>query len=849
MRTRYEPFRALSQLRLFAALLLIAFLGELAVMLVLPLVVPGASELAGSGLDALLLAVLLAPFLWWLVVRPLRATSQREYEALVQSLDGIVWESDAETFAFTFVSRQAERILGYPVERWLREPDFWRDHIHPEDRERAVAYCLGATRERRDHELEYRMLAADGRAVWLHDVVTVVAGEGRQVRLRGVMVDITEGKGTQVALEAAERQFRTLVEQSLAGIYIIQDGRFRYVNQRAAEMLGCSRDEMVSRLGVLDVVVEEDRELVESKIRERIEGSAQSAQYAFRARRGDRTLVHLEVFGTRTELDGRPAIIGTALDVTDRRRTEEALRESEASIRGFVENAVFGIYRSTVDGRLTMVNPALVEMLGYDSAEELLGVDMATGLYRDPAERARLIAQYGPHERFDVVEVEWKRKDGSPIAVRLTGRGLRDAQGTVLGFEVIVEDVSERQALQRQLQQAQKMEAVGQLAGGMAHNFNNLLTAILTTTELMSRELPADSPLRADVEAIREAGIHGAALTSKLLGFSRRKELEFQVLDLSELLGDFTRLLRGLVPENIELKMALEPAGAVVRADADAVEQIVMNLVTNARDAMPGGGTLVISTARAALDQEFSERYGWGGPGDYVVLTVSDTGGGMDRQTQQRIFEPFFSTKPVGVGTGLGMAMVYGLVKQQGGYVHVYSEPGRGTTVKVYFQAESGVAPSRTTQETPVVKGGTERILVVEDELALRRAAERALEKHGYTVLVAADGQEALELLRMEKGAIDLVVTDVVMPRLGGSELVEALRLERVEVPVLLTSGYTAPHPRVAPGLPSGLPFLAKPWTIAELLAAVRSALDKRPRLPNARADRATPSGTTPRAR
>ncbi len=995
---------------LFAALLAVIFVIHSALMLLEPWLLPRLGEPLGKIAEAAILTAALAPVVWWFVVRPLRSTAASERMRAGDALRSIVQGTAAATGDEFF--RELVRHVASALQ--VRYALVGELQTGPPERIRTIAVWTG---EGFGENIEYllegtpcenvvgqslccyaddvqarfpkdRLLGDMGVDSYLGAPLFDASGaplgllvvmDDKPVReeetARSIVSVFAARAGAELerrraaeAVEAAERQFRMLAEQSLVGIYIIQEGRFRYVNPRVAEMLGYPREELESRVTVDDTVAPQDRALVAGKIRERIEGGATSVRYTFRARRKDGTLTWLEVHGTRTELDGKPAIVGTALDVTERqraeqalreserlhrtivehsndmiftvdaegrflfwnqrceevsghrfadwsgrtfapliveeelprvmeifgailrgepqryevpvrrrdgsvfllavnaaptyegervvgavsfgrditeqRRAEEALRRSEASLREFVENAVFGIYRSTVDGGLTMVNQTLVTMLGFDSAAEMLALDMASGLYRDPDERDRLIAQYGSHERFDGIEVYWKRKDGSPITVRLSGRPLRDERGMLQGFEVIVEDIRERHALEQQLRQAQKMEAVGQLAGGMAHDFNNLLTTILATSELVSAELPTDSPLRVDVEAIREAGLHGTALTSKLLAFSRRKPLELQPLHLGELLGDFTRLVRRLVPESIEVRMVLEPGGATVRADPGAIEQILMNLVTNARDAMQGGGTLLIETERATLDAEFCRQRGWGTPGEFVALAVSDTGVGMDEETQRRIFEPFFTTKPVGAGTGLGMAMVYGLTKQQRGYVHVYSERGRGTTVTVYFPVVEAQAGRRATGETRAIRGGTETILVVEDEASLRRVAERALRKYGYTVLLAADGREALDLVNHQKGAIDLIITDIVMPRMDGPELVNELRREGRQTRVLLTSGYTGLGARTAHGLESGLPFLAKPWTVADLLQSVRDALDRHP----ARGRPARPGASPPAA-
>ncbi len=504
-----------------------------------------------------------------------------------------------------------------------------------------------------------------------------------------------------------------------------------------------------------------------------------------------------------------------------------ALRESEASLRSFVDNAVFGIYRSSVEGRLDFVNRTLAAMLGYASPEELVGRDLAATLYCDPTERPRLVGRYAREHRYAGVETVWKRRDGRPIRVRLSGRVLRYATGGVSGFEGIVEDLRERDALEQRLRQAQKMEAVGQLAGGMAHDFNNLLTTILATTELVAADLPADSPVRSDLGTIAAASRRGSELIRKLLAFARRQRLDLQPVDLHPLLEEAAGALRRLLPAEIEIALELADPGAAVRADPAAIEQILVSLATNARDAMPGGGRITVATAELALTAEACAVQGWGEPGAYVALSVSDTGVGMDAETQGHLFEPFFTTKPVDEGTGLGLAMVYGLVRQHGGFIEVHSAPGQGTTVLVLLPAEGAAAAARAPESGPAVLTGSETILVAEDEAELRRAAARVLARHGYRVLEAANGAEALAVARAHRREIALIVADVVMPVLGGPQLLRALRAEGDPVRILFTSGYAARDAQATQTLDPGLPFLAKPWTIADLLRLVREVLDR----------------------
>ena len=506
---------------------------------------------------------------------------------------------------------------------------------------------------------------------------------------------------------------------------------------------------------------------------------------------------------------------------------EAARRASEESLRSFIDNAVFGIYRSAVDGRLLMMNRTLATMLGYPGPDQLLGTDLGTTVYLDPAERERLVQRYRSGDHYAGAEAVWKCRDGSPIPVRLSGRVLRDGAGVVVGFEGIVEDLTERNALEHRLRQAEKMEAVGQLAGGMAHDFNNLLTTIQTTADLIGGELIGDSTIQSDLETIKAASRRGSELIRKLLAFARRQRLDLQPVVLEALLQEVSMVLRRLLPQDIEIRLEVDGSGSAARADPVAVEQILISLATNARDAMPGGGTLTIGTGRDDLTAAVCETRGWGVPGRYAVLSVTDTGIGMDPETQSHLFEPFFTTKAVDAGTGLGLAMVYGLVKQHEGFVDVRSTPGSGTTVRVFLPEAEPVATRRTPEGGTAQLRGTETILLAEDEDSLRRAATRVLEKHGYRVLEAANGAEALALYGEHETEIALIVADVVMPALGGPQLLRSLRQAGKNVKVLFTSGYTARDVQETKALDPGLPFLAKPWTISELLRRVREVLDQ----------------------
>ncbi len=515
--------------------------------------------------------------------------------------------------------------------------------------------------------------------------------------------------------------------------------------------------------------------------------------------------------------------VATAIE---HKRHEQALRASEARYRSLVHSAVYGIYRSTLEGQFLDVNPALISMLGYDSAAEVRALDPKTDIHVRQEDRQRLRREYERHGCLDNLEVKWKRKDGKAITVRLSGRAVNQ-EGEEEVLEIIAEDVTERQILEDQFRQAQKMEAVGRLAGGVAHDFNNLLMVIGGYTYVLLNQLGTADPRRQKAEAIQEATQRAATLTRQLLAFGRKQVLELKVIDLNAVVADISKLLRPLIGEDIEVVVTRDPKLGRTKADPGQVEQVIMNLAVNARDAMPSGGKLIIETRNADLDDNYQRAHANVKPGRYVMLAVSDTGCGMDAETQLRIFEPFFTTKEKGKGTGLGLSTVYGIVKQSGGYVFAYSELGRGTTFKIYLprvdEAEAQSVPDR---QTRLGVRGSESILLVEDEESVRELIAEALKAQGYNVLVAGNGHEALALAAPSNCHIDLMISDVVMPGMSGRELAQRMAGSRPGMRVLYLSGYTEDAIVHHGVLDPGTAFLQKPFSLDALACKVREVLD-----------------------
>ncbi|MCG2714846.1 MAG: PAS domain S-box protein, partial [Candidatus Marinimicrobia bacterium] len=528
--------------------------------------------------------------------------------------------------------------------------------------------------------------------------------------------------------------------------------------------------------------------------------------------------------------DARKSLLSILADVTEK---EQALRESEEKYRAIFDNISEGIYHTTPDGKILLANPALVKMLGYDSAEELLKVNAQDG-YKSPGDSQKFVELINKNGRVYGFESKWKKKDGTILSIRENASIVRDENSNALYYDGTVEDITERvsqekerKRLEEQLRQSQKMEAIGNLAGGVAHDFNNLLTIISGYSQLMLDRLDKNTPLRKNVEKIMKAGEQAAALTRQLLAFSRKQALAPKVLDLNATLADVKKMLGRLLGENIDLTTVFEPKLKPVKADPGQIEQVIMNLVVNARDAMPDGGKITVRTENVVLDKDLSKVIPEALPGRFVRFSVEDAGVGIDKAIIDQIFEPFFTTKEAGTGTGLGLSVVYGIIKQHNGWINVYSEPGQGSTFKVYLPAISEKIEDDTKGAISLkdFKGSGERILLVEDEEDIREFTATLLRENGYIVFEAANAKEALELFKNEDGNFDLVFSDVVMPGKSGLHLVDELLSGKPDLQVLLSSGYSDKKSQWDEIKKRGFRFLQKPYNIADLLKTVREVI------------------------
>ena len=649
----------------------------------------------------------------------------------------------------------------------------------------------------------------------------------RAAALKQAMEDATRAERARLR---SERRFRKLVEFSSDVITLLDaTGTIVYSTQSLKPTLGYAPGEKVGQ-SVFELTHPDDRPSSERLLREVLARTDRVVKADLRIRHKDSSWRRLEVAAVNRLWDvDVDAIVVNYHDVTERKRAEEALREAMDHLRALIDASPLAIYSLTTDARIRTWNAAAERIFGWP-AHEVIERPLPTVPADKEQEGRELRDRVMRGETLSGVEITRRRRDGKLVQLSMSAGPLFDAGGRVTGIMAVLADVTEVRQLENQYRQAQKMEAVGRLAGGIAHDFNNVLTAIAGYCDLLLEDLSSDDPHRGDIREIRKAADRAAALTRQLLAFSRRQVLSPQLVELNELVADMRSMLERLLGEDVTLDVVAGAELGTVHADPGQLEQVLMNLAVNARDAMPEGGRLTIATADIQLDASYAELHLAAEPGPYVMLAVSDTGTGMDEHTKAHLFEPFFTTKEAGKGTGLGLATVYGIVKQSGGYIWVYSEPGQGTTFKVYLPRMVG---ARGPEELPPAEQarhqGTETILLVEDEATVRTIVREALERLGYTVLEAASGEAAIQIGERHPGPIHLLLTDVVMPGQSGSHVAAQLRRARPELRVLFMSGYPSVAMTARSTQEPGVTYLQKPFGPDTLARTVRQALANLP--------------------
>jgi PAS domain S-box-containing protein len=637
--------------------------------------------------------------------------------------------------------------------------------------------------------------------------------------------EILEHGRADQALRESESRFRAIADAMPIGVGItrISDDKIIYANEKLSRITGLPLSEL--KMGTAMNLYHDpcDREKIMSEFGR--EGSLRDREVEWKKPDGSPFWISLSA--QKINLGGEACRLAGVVDITERKCAENALRESEERYRDLFENANDIIYTRDMDGRITSINRTAEIMTGY-TRDELIGSlssDAIAPEYRSLSEENQKKKLSG-QATTTIYELEIVCKDGRKLPIEISTRLIYDKERPV-GIQGIARNISERKQLEEQLRQSQKMESIGRLAGGIAHDFNNLLTAILGYCSIAARRLEPGNKLRADLAEIEKAGNRASELTSQLLAFSRRQVLQPKVIDLNSVVSDMEKLLRRLIGEDIEFTTRLDPDLGRVKADPGQIQQILMNLAVNARDAMIEGGRFQIETTNKKIDPSYAAQHPDVQPGHYVMIAVSDTGIGMDKETQSHIFEPFFTTKEQGKGTGLGLSTVYGITKQSGGHISVYSEIEHGTTFKVYLpRVDDNIESIHADSNRPETQVGTETILLVEDEDTVLDLVYKVLTMNGYKVLVASSATEAIELADSFPDEIDLLLSDVVMPKISGPELYKRLSIVRPRMKILFMSGYTDDSSFQRSLVDSETPFIQKPFTLDAFVGKVRSLLD-----------------------
>ena len=711
--------------------------------------------------------------------------SEERYRALFESkLDGVCVIDEAMTLLLA--NQAAADIFGFDSVQEMLEVNPFR-FIPPEERERLLTTVQqDMFRDDKRELVEFRLMTKAGEEVWISAVGAVMEFQGKPAGLVSFR-DITERKRAEEALRESEERYRTLFERVPVGLYrTTAEGEILDANPAMVEMFGYADRESLLAANARDLFVNPDRRRDELALLHRV-GVVHNYEAQMRRRDGAAMWVEDTV---RTVRDSEGKVVyheGNLEDITERKRAEEALRQSEEIKALILDRMSELVVLQDDDHTLVLVNRAVAESVGVEP-DELVGL-RCYEVWQQRSEPCEGCPVALARETGEPREAQMTTPDGREWLVR--GSPVLDESGNVVGLVEVALEVTERVELEERLRRAAKLEAVGQLAAGVAHQFNNLMTVVNGYSEFIMNRLAPHDPMREDVREIQRAGNRAARLTSQLLSFGRRQMLQMQVVSWNEVLEGMGGALESVVREDICLELKLASGLGKVKIDPGQMEQVLMGMVTNSCEAMPTGGVLVIETANAELDEAYAASHEGVEPGEYVMLAISDTGVGMTPEVQEHIFEPFFTTKGMALGTGLGLAAVYGMVKQIGGSIDVYSEPGQGTTFKIYLlrvdETQVREEPERLRIKIP---GGTETILVMEDNEGVRRLAVNLLARLGYKVLGAASGAEALGLVRGGDERIDLVLTDVVMPDMSGSELVGRLCKERPGLKAVYMSGY-----------------------------------------------------------
>ncbi len=753
--------------------------------------------------------------------------SEEKYRFLVETINDVIYTLDPGGNV-TYISPTIEQMSKYRVEEILGRN--FTEFIHPEDLP-GIIESYNRTMTGIFEPYEFRIMDKDGSLHYVRTSSRLVMDGDQVIGLTALMTDMTDKVKAELSLRESESKFRALTESTSTAIGIVQDDNFVYVNPAFEQITGYTLDDL-KIMNFMNVVHPDFREEINSLGTDLQPEENLISRYEAKIITKTGQEKWADISAKEISFNNKPALIVTGYDITERKTAEEALRSSEERLSITLNSIGDAVIATDISGTVVRMNPVAEALTGWSNDEAR----------RMPASTVFPLENAEDHTPRDcpVDEVLKSRKmlfiernsllisrDGTERHIADSCAPIRDNRGNIMGTVIVFRDVTSEIKLQDQLRQSQKMESIGRLAGGIAHDFNNLLTTIIGFSEMALDELQNNDPVYEMISDIMEAGKRGASLTQQLLAFSRKQMLSTRVLNLNDVVTNMEKLLGRLISENIILANVLDQNLGMVKADPFQVEQILMNLAVNSRDAMPDGGYLTIETSNVILDDDFARIHTHVRPGRYVMLSVSDTGYGMDQEVMNHVFEPFYTTKEKGKGTGLGLSTVYGIVKQHAGTIMVYSEVGKGTSIKIYLPMTEEKADEPTGQTVlPEGLRGTETILVAEDNPEVLKLARVILTGYGYTVLEALTPGEAINKVRTHHGGIHLLLTDVIMPGLNGPELHKTLTEFIPELKVVYMSGYTD-NAAVNRGILEGeILYLQKPFTTHSLISKIRTALD-----------------------
>ena len=744
-----------------------------------------------------------------------------QQKALLDNLPDLAFLKDRES-RYVAVNEPLARAFGASADDMIGKSDF--DYFPAERAQRYAAEDSLALSSGERIVTEEQVRRAGGAASWIETTKSPYRdATGELAGIVGISRDVTVRRDAAERLRDSARHYQLLFDRNPLPMWVFdsQTLRFLSVNDAAIDHYGYDRETFLTM--TIEDIRPADQHCAFAHARDGTT-EARSVVGTFVHVTRDGRLLDTEVVADSITMNGRPARLVLARDVTQERSAVRALQESEERYRTLFVESLAGNYVSTVEGRLLACNPTFARMMGYDSPEHACQ-HPTTEYYDNTSRRETFLAMVRGQKRIELHEDSLVRRDGSVLQILENVIGRFDASGELTEIHGFVIDVTDRKRLEEQLRHSQKLQAVGQLAGGIAHDFNNLLTAMKLHGEFVLDDMEEANPHRADILQMQLAADRATILTRQLLAFSRKQLLNPKIISANAVIEGMAPMVRRLIGEDVTINIVLDPAAGCVMADPGQVEQVILNLAVNARDAMSRGGTFTIATGIIVLDP--ARAGGADMPaGSYVSLTASDTGCGMSADVLAHIFEPYFTTKEQGKGTGLGLATVYGIVKQSGGHIWVSSVPGVGTSFEVLLPRVNELPADVVA--APSAPRGTETILVVEDDLAVQALTRRLLERQGYTVIVANDGAEALECVAAATDEIALVLTDVVMPAMSGGELAASLAVSHPELAVMFVSGYTDDVIVRRGLLDASATFLQKPFTATSLARAVRDALDAR---------------------